>query len=155
MKMKTKSQKGFTLIELIIAAAAGAILVLAAGTVLFIGHTSWDKAWKKVNLQREASYAMLRMSGPIKAGSSAELENDGKAIKIYREGGWIRFFLDENSSDLKCEIEGQENETIITDNVEDLQFNAADKTVGIDLKLKKDNFQNHFTLTVMMRNYGG
>lgn len=153
--MKTNVQKGFTLVEVIMAAVIGAIVILASGTVLVTSHTFLDRGIEKANLQRDASYAMLRISRSIKAGRSAELESDGKAIKIYRDADWIRFFLDENSSDLKCEIEGEEPQSVITDNVEDLQFNLEGNKVTIDLRLNDDNSQNHFVLTVMMRNYGG
>lgn len=153
--MKTKRQKGFTLIEVTIGSVAGIIVILAAGTALVSGHMFWNKAWEKANLQRDASYAMLRISGPIKAGRSAELESDGKAIKIYREADWIRFFLEEGSSDLKCEIEGEEPQTVLNGKVEDVTFTLQGNLLGIDLKLKKDNFQIHLVSTVMMRNYGG
>ena len=152
--MKANVQKGLTLIEVLIAMVAGTIVVLAAGTALVSGHTFWNQSWEKANLQRDASYVMLRISHSIKAGKSAELESDGKAIKIYRDAGWIRFFLDEGSGDLKCEIEGEEPQTVVKDNIEDLEFTVEANKIEIDLKLKKDNFQNHFISTVVMRNYG-
>ena len=153
--MKTKVQKGLTLVELIIASVAGVIVILAAGTVLVSVHRFWYTAWERVNLQRDASYAMLRIGRSVRAGISAELENDGKAIKIHREANWIKFFLDEGSNDLKCEVEGVGIHTIIDDNVEDLVFTVEADKINIDLKLKKDNLQNHFTSSVTIRNYGG
>jgi len=153
--MKTKRQRGFTLIEVTIGSVAGVIVILAAGTALVFGHMFLNKAWEKANLQRDASYAMLRISGPIKAGRSAELESDGKAIKIYREADWIRFFLEEGSSDLKCEIEGGEPQIVLDGKVEDVTFTLQGNLLGIDLKLKKDDFETHLVSTVMMRNYGG
>ena len=150
--MKTKGQKGFTLIEVMIAIVASVILLLAAGTALVSGHTFWNKAWEKVNLQRDASYAMLKISHSIKEGMSAELESDGKAVKIYRETDWIRFFLEEASNNLKCQIEGGEPQTVVNGKVEDVTFTLQGSLLGIDLKLKKDNFQIHFVSTVMMRN---
>ena len=154
MKMKPKSQKGLTLIELVIALVAGVVLVLAAGTILFIGQIFWNQAWKKVNLQRDASYAMLRMSHSIKAGTAAEVADDGKTVKIYRSGDYIRFFWVEGTRDLKSQIEG-EPEILINDKVEDVQFNVEDNKVTIDLELKEDDAQTHFVSTVMMRNYKG
>ena len=154
MKIKPKSQKGLTLIELVIAIVAGVVLVLAAGTILFIGQIFWNQAWKKVNLQRDASYAMLRMSHSIKAGTAAEVADDGKAVKIYRSGDYIRFFWVEGTNDLKSQIEGKP-EIILNDKVEDVQFNVEGNKVTIDLELKEDDAQTHFISTVMMRNYGG
>ncbi len=157
--MKRKAQKGFTLIELTIAMFTGTIVILAAGSILFYGQKSWNSTWKRVNLQRDASYAMQRMSRPIKAGTSATVEGDGKGLRVYNdnEGSWRRFFVQPASQNLmlKSEIVGDSiSETILDDKVEDLQFNVTGTTVRIELKLREDNLQTHFVSTLMMRNYG-
>ena len=154
--MKRKVQKGFTLIELIIAMLTGTIVILAAGMILFYGQKSWNNTWKRVNLQRDASYAMQRMSRLIKAAISAQVEGSGKGLKIFNKGGHVRFFLSPATEKftLKGEIGETNFVTILDDNVEDLQFNVTGSTVGIELKLSKDNLQTHFVSTVMMRNYG-
>jgi prepilin-type N-terminal cleavage/methylation domain-containing protein len=154
--MKTRSQKGFTLIELMIAVITAVILLLATGTVLFIAQVSWNSAWQKVNLQRDASYAMLKMGRSIKAASSATIDDDGKTIKIYGEdGSWTTFFLGQESNALISQVEGQYPEVIINGRVEDLAFNVQGNKVGIDLKLREANLQTHLVSTLMMRNYGG
>ena len=157
--MKRKVQKGFTLIELTIAMLTGAIVILAAGMILFYGQKSWNSTWKRVNLQRDTSYAMQRMSRPIKAGSSAQIEGSGEGLRIYndKEGSWRRFFVQPASNNLMLKSEivgGNTTETILDDTVEALQFNVTGTTVRIELKLREDNLQTHFVSTVMMRNYG-
>ncbi len=157
--MKRKVQKGFTLIELTIAMLTGAIVILAAGMILFYGQKSWNSTWKRVNLQRDTSYAMQRMSRPIKAGSSAQIEGSGEGLRIYndKEGSWRRFFVQPASNNLMLKSEivgGNTTETILDDTVEALQFNVTGTTVSIELKLREDNLQTHFVSTVMMRNYG-
>ncbi len=152
--MKTKRHKGLTLIELVIAMAVNIIVLLAVGMILVIGHRTWNEAWKDANLQRDASYTMLRICHPIKTAISAQVVSDGKAIKVYREADWIRFFLVDGSKDLKYQIEGKP-EIILDDKVENLEFNVEGNRVTIDLKLKEDNLQTHLVSTVMMRNYGG
>jgi prepilin-type N-terminal cleavage/methylation domain-containing protein len=160
MKTKTKSRKGFTLIELIVAIVASAIVVLAAGIVIVIGQTSWNQTWKKVNLQRDASYAMLRMSQSIKAATSAAADVNGPVLNIKIKDpntGTIKtitFSYVADTNNLQCQIGGQP-QTIINGEVKDLQFNVAGNTVTIDLSLKEDDAQTHFISTVMMRNYGG
>ena len=161
--MKRKVQKGFTLIELTIAMLIGAIVILAAGMILFYGQKSWNNTWKRANLQRDASYAMLSISRPIKAGTSAQVEGNGEGLRIYndKEGVWRRFFVQPaaNNLMLKSEIveiagDNSISKTILDDKVEALQFNVTGTTVSIDLKLREDNLQTHFASTVMMRNYG-
>ena len=159
--MKTKTQKGFTLVEVMVGTVAGAIVLLAAGTALVAGQTFWNKAWAKANLQRDASYAVLRISRSIRAGNSATVEDDGTALRIYTEGGWIRFSAVPDTKGLRLDYgnKGSETihsfETILNGNLEDLEFTVEANRVGIDLKVKKDNLQNDFLSTVMMRNYGG
>jgi len=157
--MKRKGQKGFTLIELGIAIIAGTIVIVAAGMMLFYGQKSWNNTWKRVNLQRLASYAMQKMNRAVKAGTSARVEGNGIALRVYNdiEGSWMRFFVQPVSGKLmlKSEIVGTKiNETILDDYVEDLQYNVTGTTVRIELKLREDNLQTHFVSTVMMRNYG-
>ncbi len=157
--MKRKGQKGFTLIELIIAMFTSTIVIVAAGSILFYGQKSWNNTCKRVNLQRDASYAMQRMSRSVKAGTSAQVEADGKGLRIYNdnEGSWRRFFVQSASQNLmlKTAIVGTNiNENILDGKVENLQFNVIGTTVRIELKLREDNLQTHFVSTVMMRNYG-
>ena len=153
--MKRTTQKGFTLIELIIAIFTSTIVVLAAGSILFFGQTYWNNNWKRVNLQRDASYAMHRISRPIKAGTLAKLEGSG--IRIYTEDGWNRFFLVPNSSILKLEslVGEKTSEIILADNIKDLQFIIDGNKVTISILLAKDNLETSLLSTVMMRNYYG
>ncbi len=157
--MKRKRQEGFTLIELIIATIISAIVIVAAGSILLHGQRSWNNTWNRLNLQREASYAMLRMSNDVRAGTSAQVEDDGKGLRIYNSDAenWRRFFVQTaaNNLTLKSEIVGgNTTETIINYKVEALQLNVTGNTVRIELKLKEDHLQTHFASTVMMRNYG-
>ena len=158
--MKRKVQKGFTLVELTIAMFTSTIVILAAGIILFFGQKNWNSTWERANLQRDASYAMMRMTRSIKAGTSAQVENDGKGLRVYndKEGSWRRFFVQSASNKLmlKSEIVGDNSisETILDDKVEALQFNVTGTAVSIELKLREDNLQTHFVSTVMMRNYG-
>lgn len=151
--MRRKRQKGFTLIELMTGLLAGGIMVLAAGTVLVTSHVAWDNALEKADLQREASYTMLRMTSHIQAATAAEVEGEGTAIRIYTEAGWVRFFGND-SYDLKCHVDGH-SEVTINDNTETLGFNVVGNVVTIALELRKGNFHTGLASTVMMRNYGG
>jgi prepilin-type N-terminal cleavage/methylation domain-containing protein len=150
-----RSKKGFTLTEFSIAISISLTVFVTAGIVLATSYDFWDSSWKKTNLQRDASYAMLKMSHHIKAGTSAETENDGTAIKIYKDtDNWIRFFLEQESNNLKCELKGQAPETIISGNVEDLEFEVDGNKVKINLILKKGDLETHLVCEAMIRNYG-
>ena len=49
---------GFTLIELMMAMLAGAIMALVVGSILVFGYQGWADNNRKVELQRDASLAM-------------------------------------------------------------------------------------------------
>jgi Tfp pilus assembly protein PilV len=154
--MKRERQKGFTLIELIITTFAGTIVIVAVGMILSFGQRTWNTTWDRTNLQRDASYAMLRMTRDIKAGASAQVENYGTGLKIFNGAVCVRFFTASGGSmlALKRETSGGGLENVIEDNMEAVRFNVTGNTVTLDLKLKKYNLEAHFISTVMMRNYG-
>jgi len=151
--MKVKREKGLTLVELATAIPAVLIVLVAVGATLSAGHTSWNTSWSKTNLQRDASYAINRINHYIKGGTFAETENEGKAIKIYNGDDWTRFFLEQDSKDLKFEIEGQEPKTIINNSIKDLIFVVDSKKVKTNLILKNGNLETHLVSEVMIRNY--
>ena len=159
--MKRKRQKGFTLVELIITTFTGSIVIVAAGMILFFGQKTWNSTWDRTNLQRDASYAMLRMTRDIKAGTSAQVESNGDGLKIFNGGDWVRFFTVSGATmlTLQRETDGTSYETalyetVLEDNVEAVKFNVIGNTVTIDFKMKEYNLETHFASTVMMRNYG-
>jgi len=154
--MKRKRQKGFTLVELIIAMFTGTIVIVAAGMILFFGQRTWSNTWDRTNLQRDASYAMLRMVRDIKAGASAQEEDSGNALKVFQGGDWVRYSTVSGGSmlALRRETGGGSSDTVIEDSVEAVQFNVTGNTVTIDFKMKKYNLETHLASTVMMRNYG-
>lgn len=155
MKMKIESRKGFNLIELMVAIATSAIVLLAIGIVIVFGQTSWNDTWTKVNLQRDASYAMLRMSQSVKAATGAEKSSDGRVLYIPRQSyPNIIFSYLADTNDLQCQI-GEHTETIIDGKVDNLLFGVSGSTVTIDLILEEDDVETRLLSTVMMRNTGG
>jgi prepilin-type N-terminal cleavage/methylation domain-containing protein len=158
MKTKIKSCKGFTLVELLVAMSAGLIVVLAAGIVIYLGQISWNDAWNKVNLQRDASYAMLAMSQYIKKATDVnDTDFTLTSLPLKVDGNDVIFSYDADANDLLCEVGGN-TQTILDGKVKDLQFimdpNYPD-TVKINLTLKEDNVELEFESTVMLRNAGG
>ena len=150
-----KMRKGFSLVEIMMAVVAGSIVLLATGSVLISSQRSWVKSWEMANLQRSSSYALLRMTRSIKDGASAEVEDDGTAITIHRKDDWIRYSWPSGTNDLKCQVKGGQMQPILDGNLQSITFTLNGNKIGIDLKLQKDDLQNHFVSTVTMRNFGG
>jgi type II secretory pathway component PulJ len=155
MKTKAKLRKGLTLIELSIAIATSAIVVLATGAVVVFGQRSWNDTLKKANLQRDASYAMLRMTQSVKKATNANVDANDAVLTLTVDGQNVTYSYLEDTNDLQYETDDQ-TEDIINGKVESLQFYApGDGTVKITLGLKEDNVETQFESTVMMRNSGG
>ena len=171
MKTKIKSRKGFSLVELMVAIVAGLIVVLAAGIVIYLGQISWNDAWNKVNLQRDASYAMLAMSQYVKKAASATADANDPILTLVVDDNDVVFSYDADANDLLCEVGGN-TQNILDGKVKDLDFfmykNPDDNADGdgdpnspppnsvkIRLKLQEDNVEAQFESTVMMRNTGG
>jgi Tfp pilus assembly protein PilW len=154
MKTKIESRKGFSLIELMVAIATSAIVLLAIAIVIVFGQTSWNDTWTKVNLQRDASYAMLKMSQSIKKATSAVADVNGPVLNLVVDSNSIIFSYAQDTNDLQYQI-GEHSETVISGKVKNLQFGVSGNTVTIDLELEEDNVETRLLSTVMMRNTGG
>jgi Tfp pilus assembly protein PilE len=148
MKTKTKSCKGLTIIELAVAIVTSIIVVLAIGIIIVFGQTSWNQTWKKVNLQRDASYAMLRMSQFIQAARRVE-STDDKVLSI-NDGSTVFSYV-EDTNDLQRQT-GEQSEDVVNGKVYNLQFNVQGNTVRIDLTLRDGNVETRFVSTAMKRN---
>jgi len=153
----TKSRRGATLVELLIVVLITMIVLLSIGSGLVAGHRYWNEAWKEVNLQRDASYAMYMISRPIKEATNAAVESDDSALTIDNiSGGQITFSLESETPEAKMlqrQIAGLNPQKIIG-NVEDLEFIVDGNIVRIYIQLKRDDLELFLASTIMMRNYG-
>jgi len=152
-----KTRAGLTLIEIIVALAAAFIVLLATAIILIFGQKSLDHGWRQVNLQRDASYAMLKMKQSIRNAAKAELEEDGSVVKIYRNSGWIKYKFVPGQKNLLCQLKGEQGQILLDGIVESVTFGidpATHNTVTVGLNLKKNDCQAQISSTIMMRNYG-
>lgn len=156
-RKKTKNRAGFTLVELIIALAAACIVLSATAIILIFGQNSLSREWQQVNLQRDASYAMLKIKQSVRSATKAELEGSGDGVKIYNDAGWIRFWYVSGQKNLLYQLKDADPQILLDGTVESATFlidGAAANTVTIDLDLKKGDSETQITSTTMMRNYG-
>ncbi len=64
---------GFTIIELMIALVAASILAITAGITLVYGHSGWRRNNAAMELQRDATLAMYRLSRAVRGASAADV----------------------------------------------------------------------------------
>ena len=71
-----KKNDGFTLTELLCAFAISIIILLTAGVIISRGMSSWIRGEKKINLDRDAHYAVLSMARIIREGARVDVDED-------------------------------------------------------------------------------
>jgi hypothetical protein len=156
--IKTKSRRGITLVELLMVIVITMIVFLSIGSGLYAGHKCWNEAWEKVNLHRDASYAMNIISRPIKGATSVTVsEDDDSVLTIDSFGGGRTTFSMEPDTPETKKLQRQfaeANPHKIIGNVEDLVFIVDGNRVRIFIRLKQEDIEVALDSTVMMRNYG-
>jgi hypothetical protein len=144
---------GLTMIELVVAFSAALVVFFAAATILVFGQRSLNRGWEQANLQRDTSYAMLKMKQSIRGAIGATLDEDGNGVKIFHAAGWIRFWWLPGPKDLQYQLDGEAEQTLLDGVVDNVIFEVDGNKVTIDLELVKNNYQTHLSTTTMMRNY--
>jgi hypothetical protein len=156
-KAKKTIRSGLTLVELLIAAAVACIVLIAAGIILVYGQKSWNYGLRQAGLQRDASFAMLKMKQSISSGKQAQLDADGLGVKIVQTSGWIRYWYVPGENDLRFQSEGQDVQTLLDGVVDDASFEIdpnTGKMVIVEIQLQKNGSQAHISSQTMMRNFG-
>lgn len=152
-KGNSGTYRGFTLVELLVSILIGMIVILGLGSVMTGGYRSWNNGWKKVELQRDASYAMFVFSLPIKEATGAIVEESGSKLTIdNRDGTNTSFFRDTDTKELMRQKDNNAPQIVIK-NVDDLNFSIDQNMVNITLKLKSNDLQIDLVSTIMMRNF--
>jgi prepilin-type N-terminal cleavage/methylation domain-containing protein len=155
-KMTPTNRTGLTLIEMMVALAAGLIVMLGTASLLALAQKSWNREWDQANLQRDVSRAMLKVKQSVRNATHAQLDADGYGVKIFHTGGWIRFCFISGQKDLRYQLEGETEQTLLDGVVEDATFEVdttTNKTVTVGLELKKGPCEAQLSSTTMMRNY--
>ena len=141
-KMTPTNRTGLTLIELIVALAIGLIAMLGTASILALAQKSWNREWDQATLQRDVSRAMLKVKQSIRSGTHAQLDADGRGVTIYHTGAWIRFWFVPGQMDLRYQLEGEAEQTLLDGTVQNATFEVDTthhKTVTVSLELQKDN----------------
>jgi prepilin-type N-terminal cleavage/methylation domain-containing protein len=152
-----KKQFGLTLVEMLVALAAASIVILATAIIMVFGQQSYNRSWQQANLQRDAAYTMLRIKQSVRNATSAQLDEDELGIKIFRPTGWIIFRYEPEQHDLRYQLEGEEERTLLDDKVSDATFEidaSNHKIVTVGIELSKGSCTTKITTSTLMRNFG-
>jgi prepilin-type N-terminal cleavage/methylation domain-containing protein len=150
-----KYKKGFTLVELLLSLTIASILILSSAVVMLGGNAMWERGLQRANLQRDASFAMTKITRAIREGNNAVLEDNGNIIKITNSSNWVKYYRDSSTKKLMLEVQDEIPVAIIDDNIIKLQFQQQPKLISVTLSLEEDDYTVEYTSTVMMRNLEG
>ena len=70
---RPKHNAGFTMVELMVALVAASFLAIIAGTTLVYSHLGWRRNNAAMELQRDATLAMYRLSRAVRGASANDV----------------------------------------------------------------------------------
>jgi Tfp pilus assembly protein PilW len=151
-----KNRAGLTLLEMMVAICIGLIVLLTMAVILIGGQRSMDRTLQQANLQRDASQTMLKIKHFIRTASGAEVNPDGNEVTIYSDGGWAKFRFVRTQKDLRFQLEGEDEQTLLDGIVDNASFELDplnNKAVNVELQLHNNAAEIRLLSTAMMRNH--
>ena len=160
-------REGVTIVELMVALAIGAILVLIVGLIQTTALNLWSRGNDRVFLQEESSFIFAYLENPIREASGASVEDGGNSLVLTKESlegnpGWVKRFYREGNS-LKYKVDEEESKVLISGRLQSIAFTLPAKDtsgqdvsggVGIEMVLRKGKEEFSFQKTAVMRNLG-
>ena len=132
-----RREAGLTLIELMVAGIAAAIVALAVMSMYISSMQAWGSAGSRLALQRGADYAVERILGDIRKGSRVVITSGGAAMAIYRataSGDSLMVSYSVVSGELRSSAG-----VVFAEKVTSLQFTSGNGVkVGVELELYDD-----------------
>ena len=143
------NNKGFTLVELMVAIIILSIVVLSVGMILTSSWRFWNNGWQQVGVQRDASYAFSRIEKVVRAGSSAVVLGGGSGLQVTSNSITNTFQLNGNVLQL---ITGSTTENIVSGVQNNTPFSILGNTVTAELILQNGNSGTDFRTAILLRN---
>lgn len=104
-KMFSKSNKGFSLVEIICAVAVLSIVITGAGSAMVISARSYQRSNTELDLQQQAQITANLLTNLIIDSNRIEIFDGGKTLTIAKDEPAISYkiTLDEGANELKYE----------------------------------------------------
>lgn len=144
----TAHEKGFTLVELIIATVLGAVVVLGLATVLVGPHTLWRRGGTLVELQNELSLGMERIAVQLREAKWVTVTNAGEVALFETPTGSGRIYR--QGSSLVIERESSVDDDIGL--LSELSFAPYAGRIGVKMKMARAGETVEGESTIELRN---
>lgn len=166
MKALTKNVAGFTLIEVMIAAAISTIVAVALAVVIVSANRFFSEANQKLQLQQDFSFVESILTHNIRKSrrsshqifssyedylSGYSAQSSGTCLKLNFPSGTSQIFYkdDTNFKGIKPD---SSMVTLVSGSVSALTFSDNNGSVGIDLTLSAENHSLSGSLEATFRN---
>lgn len=148
--MRNKTS-GFTLIELMIAVIVAGIGILAVSWILLLNQSSWKEGNAKLELQRDAYLAMLKIEHELRPASLSDVVCNPSELVIDKNIDQ-KFFLE--SDGLWFQNSSGDSPEFVVEGDTGTTFDAAisNDVVNINFTLVRKNLESFITTSVMPRN---
>lgn len=140
---------GFTLIELIIAIMLAGIGILTVSWILILTQSSWKKGNEKLNLQRDAYRAMIKIEHELRPACLADISISDSTVIIDNNGK--KFFLENGSDDLFFqESSGDTAELVVQgDTNTEFDISISNEVVNINFTLARENSGSPISMSII------
>ena len=149
-------QKGFTLVEVIIAIILSFMALFGIETLIALSFRDWKSSNEIVDLQRDVDLASYRIKGVLEEANGDTILNGGTKLIAGYNSVWLKeFYRSGNALILKNDLTGN-TETVI-DTLQAVTFadGSDNRSVRVNLTVAAGNLQLDNSFLVYLRNMGG
>lgn len=139
LHLSLNKKNGMTLIELLIGMVMATIIAITIGVVLMRTSSMYREMLKKLNLEKEASYSLMKIEKDlrVKTPDDIEIMESGTKLVLDKNNDNSPYFqkIDNNL----VYYDGNETKTLIKDNVSVLSFEYYTEGEEVKYNLIKIN----------------
>lgn len=152
MDRNITSNRGFTLVELMVVMLVSAVLALAVGSMLVFGWMGWVRSNESVSSQRDASLAMLMIAKEIRNSSYDDI-TAGSGIQFNSGVSFQASGLDLIRDDGMKVVDGWlVSGSFVSTKKEDISAVVTSQWVRVAFSLQTSTEVNNYAIEVAPRN---
>ena len=167
LRRQRKNEKGFTLVELIISMAAGAIILVSAGVLITYSHSNLNKVRARMQLQQDFSFIETLVSQRVRdsiqgrqkvfadydsylGGGSAQ--PNGNCLQLHFPGNdSILIYL--SGRDMLIKKSDQESLVLVEGSISGLTFLDLTRSIEMHISAEHMKWNLSDTIRAAFRNF--
>ncbi|MDA0321961.1 MAG: prepilin-type N-terminal cleavage/methylation domain-containing protein [Verrucomicrobia bacterium] len=150
-----KNTAGFSLVELLVAFFAAAIIALTAGALLHMSFASWTRGHSAVDLQRDLTAVTQLLNGMLREASTTDVTVSATEIEVDDGALTKKLTYNSGAGSLVYDPDtgtGGDEITIVSANVQTFTPTALGTGVRVQLAMQNANETTAINAVVTFRN---